>query len=61
MGSEERKGPGKSLPFASTGFSLLFFIEKLAISGDYKENRRKCDAEFHKINELSRTWTPREV
>lgn len=29
--------------------------------GDYKENERICDAEFHKINELSRTCTPRDI
>lgn len=43
------------------GVVIVFYRESVKILGDYKENKRKCDAEFHKINELSRTCFPREV
>ena len=43
------------------GVVIVLGRESVKILGDYKENKRKCDAEFHKINEWSRTCFPREV
>ena len=35
------------------GVVIVLGRESVKILGDYKENKRKCDAEFHKINDLT--------
>lgn len=62
IGSKERKGPCKSFVLVRDFFFVIdFYRETVRILGDYKENKRKYDAEFQKINELSGTCIPREV
>ena len=43
------------------GVVIVLGRESVKILGDYKENKRKCDAESHTINEWGRTCFPREV